>query len=326
MDKAFIQLWRVSFSLLLFVHLHAHKVYADEKPPEKSTFESRYEHCAEKEWLDDAYCYLNYGIDSTANNINSWFISDEDRPLSIATTKGRIRLGWEPRSGELGQFDFRFRIRAKFPELEDRVELLLSDEEDTVDQQSLKAAQGRDINGNDRAVLAVQFRKEKDSRMSYRVGFGRGSQVYTRARYRDEVVLSDISKFHYYAEANYYSGDKFGFELDGVFSSKIGAKQAFELENSFQYRDNREDWYWRHEARYLILGKNESSYLFTAMVDGLSQPNYRRESSLISMRYKRRILREWLFLELEPYVIWLREEDFRTSYGIAIRAEVHFST
>jgi hypothetical protein len=60
------------------------------------------------------------------------------------------------------------------------------------------------------------------------------------------------------------------------------------------------------------------------MIDGLNKPSYRKEQMLVSLRYKRNVLRPWLFVELEPFILWLREEDFRTSYGIALRAEVHF--
>jgi hypothetical protein len=209
---------------------------------------------------------------------------------SIATTRGRLRLGWEPRTGALNQFDVRFRIRAKFPGLKDRVELLLSDEEDSINQQDIKAAQNRELSANESAVVAVQYKKNEDDKLSYRVGFGRGSQVYTRARFNDFVSLSEDTKFYYYAETNYYSGDKFGFEVDGVLSSQLTQSSAFEFSNSFQYRDNRKDWYWRHEMRYLILDKDDTSYLFTAMVDGLSEPNYRTESILVSARYKQRAL------------------------------------
>jgi hypothetical protein len=300
---------------------------SSEKPAASSpTFQSRYQYCVDKEWLDDAYCYLNYGVDSTANEINSWFLHEDSSAPSIATTKGRLRFGWEPRSGQLGQFDFRFRIRAKIPELENRVELLFSDEEDSINQQQVKAAQTRELNNNDRAVIALQFKEDDDSKMSYRIGFGRGSQLYTRARYNDEFKFSDAASFFYYAEANYYSGDKLGFELDGVFSAQISDNEGFEISNSFQYRDNREDWFWRHEMRYIVLAKDDTSYLFTAMIDGLSEPTYRKESMLVSMRYKKRVLREWLYVEIEPYVIWLRDEDFRSSVGIALRAEIHFST
>jgi hypothetical protein len=37
-------------------------------------------------------------------------------------------------------------------------------------------------------------------------------------------------------------------------------------------------------------------------------------------------LREWLYIEVEPFILWLREEDFRASIGLALRTEIHFST
>lgn len=287
--------------------------------------EPEYLDCTDQQWLDDAYCYLRFGVDSTAKTINSWFLHSENID-SLASTTGRLRFGWEPRSGRLNEFDTRFRIRAKLPGLKDRVELLLSDEEDSINQQDIKAAQNRQLNENDSAVVALQFKRAIDDKMSYRIGFGRGSQLYTRARYNDDIILSNDTKFFYSAEANYYSGDKFGFEIDGTLSSQLSANTAVELSNSFQYRDNRQNWYWRHGVRYLVMGKNDSSYLFSATIDGQSEPSYRKESMLLSARYKRKILREWLFIEIEPFMLWLREEDFRTSYGLAVRAEVHFST
>ena len=60
------------------------------------------------------------------------------------------------------------------------------------------------------------------------------------------------------------------------------------------------------------------------MVDGLNKPSYKEEQVLLSMRYKRNVLRPWLFVEIEPFLLWLREENFRTSVGIAMRLEVHF--
>jgi hypothetical protein len=76
--------------------------------------------------------------------------------------------------------------------------------------------------------------------------------------------------------------------------------------------------------KYLHMLDANQSLLLTAMIDGLSKPSYRSEQRLLSVRYKRNILRPWLFVEVEPFMLWLREEDFRTSYGLALRLEVHF--
>ncbi|MFC3122354.1 hypothetical protein [Agaribacter flavus] len=311
-------------SLFLFVLLFSASTIAEEKKKKTLDFE-HYAYCLEDNWLDDAYCYLNFGIDSTANGLNNLF-KTESMAADAATTKGRLRFGWEPRTRDLAESDFRFRIRAKFPAFEDRVELLFSDEEDDIGGQNVKAARNRELGANDQAVVALQFQKDKSDKMRYRVGFGRGSQLYTRARYSDIYNINDGVNFYYFAETNYYARDKLGFELNGELGVELTKNTAFEINNSFQFRDKTDDWFWRHEFQYIYLAKNQSSYLLTAMIDGLSKPSYQTEQILLSVRYKRKVLRDWLFVEVEPFLLWLREEDFKPSLGAAIRAEIHFST
>ncbi len=325
-NKSFSLCLRVVFLSACFLFVQQPKANVNTQDKPRNDIEN-YKYCLEQNWIDNAYCYLNYGIDSTANSVNNLFkVNDIYDINNTATTKGRLRFGWEPRSRDWAESDFRFRIRAKFPAFEDRVELLFSDEEDDVNGQNVKAARNRELGANDQAVVALQFKKEESDNMRYRIGFGRGSQLYTRARYSDVYHLSDGVDFFYFAETNYYSRDKLGFELNGELGVELTNNSAFEINNSFNFRDKTDDWFWRHEFQYIYLAKNETSYLFTAMIDGLSKPSYRTEQMLVSFRYKRQVLRDWLFLEVEPFLLWLREEDFRTSVGIAIRAEIHFST
>jgi hypothetical protein len=285
-----------------------------------------YDFCGQLGTLDDSYCYLNYGVDVTANSINRWFAHEGGDNSTPATTSGRLRFGWEPRSGDFSEVDFRFKIRVKLPALEDRVELFLSDDEDTINQQAVKAARTSDLGSRDQTVLALQFKKSTTDKISYRIGFGRGSQLYTRARYSDKIDFSPQSAIRYFTEVNYYSGDKLGFEVNGEYAYVFDSNSAFNISNYFRFRHKSDDWIWRHKFQYLHVAKNDSSYLFSASVDGVSQPYYRKEQVLVSMRYKRKVLREWLYIEVEPFVLWLREEDFRASFGLAIRTEIHFST
>lgn len=285
-----------------------------------------YEFCGQMGALDDSYCYLNYGVDVTANAINQWFTHEGGDNLTPASTRGRLRFGLEPRSGDLGEVDFRFKIRVKLPALEDRVELFFSDEEDDINQQAVKAARSAELGNQDQTVLALQFKNNIADKVSYRIGFGRGSQLYTRARFSDKFDLSDQSTMRYFAEANYYSGDKLGFEVNAEYSYVFDSKSAFELGNSFKFRKKYNDWIWRHQVQYLRVGNDDTSYLFTASVDGISEPTYRKKQMLVSLRYKQKVLREWLYIEVEPFILWLREEDFRASIGLALRTEIHFST
>jgi hypothetical protein len=285
---------------------------------------SEFQYCDAQPWLDDWYCLLNYGVENSVIEVNKWFVAEHIPTAKRAQASGKLRFGWEPRSGDLSPLDFRFKIRVKLPALQDRVELLLSDDEGDVNQQAVKAARNQQLGSNDQATVALQFKDKPDSKIAYRIGLGRGSQVYTRARYSDRIDLSDQNSMNYYAEVNYYTDDQIGVETKISLNHTISSNEAIEFDNTFRYRDKSEDLFWRHEIQYLYLHDSKTSYLFTAMVDGLNKPSYREEQVLISMRYKRNILRPWLFLELEPFVLWLREENFRTSFGVAIRAEVHF--
>ena len=123
--------------------------------------EINYDFCGQLGWLNNNYCYLNYGVSSTAKTINNWFKHEGGDSTSPATTRGRLRFGWEPRSGDLSEIDFRFKIRVKLPALEDRVELLFSDEEDDVGQQAVKASRDAELNGRDQAVVALQFKNKQ---------------------------------------------------------------------------------------------------------------------------------------------------------------------
>lgn len=286
---------------------------------------SQFNYCGDQLWLDDWYCHFNYGIETSVIEVNNWFVQDNKPATQGVKASGKLRFGWEPRSGDFSQLDLRFKIRVKLPALEDRVELLLSDNEEEANQQAIKAARTTQLGSEDQATLALQFKDEPDSKIAYRIGLGRGSQVYTRARYSDYFDVNATNKVSYFGEVNYYSDDQLGVEARVSLSHTVAVNQAIEFQNTFRYRDKRENLFWRHEFKYLYLQDGKTSYLFTAMIDGLNKPSYRREQMLLSLRYKRNILRSWLFLELEPYIIWLRQEDFRTSYGFALRAEVHFS-
>jgi hypothetical protein len=56
-------------------------------------------------------------------------------------------------------------------------------------------------------------------------------------------------------------------------------------------------------------------------IEGLSRPNYRLDEYLASLRWRKHTLREWLFFEVEPFILWRRDERFSASYGIAMRVE-----
>ena len=60
------------------------------------------------------------------------------------------------------------------------------------------------------------------------------------------------------------------------------------------------------------------------MVEGLSQPNYRVEEIYSGLRWRSNTVRDWLYFDVEPFVLLLREENFSPSFGVALRVEAYY--
>ncbi len=279
------------------------------------------------QWFDIWQRSFTDTMDFTVKQLDGLFEDEEETQTQgqkQARAEGRIQLAWEPRSGMLSDTDLRFRVRVRLPALKERVDLLLSDNEDETQNNTIRAARDSGSNTRDRTTIALRFRPEQDSHYSFRIGAGRRDQLYAMTRYRDALAFSDQWAMLYDAELYYYTRDRLGAEAGLAFQYEISKKHLVRQNNRFYFRDDTNDWLWRHEVHHLFSVDQHNAVIPHFMVEGLSQPNYRVEEVYTGFRWRNNMLRDWLFFEVEPFVLWLREEDFKTSYGIALRVEAYY--
>ena len=280
-----------------------------------------------EQWFDIWQRSFTDTMDFTVKQLDGLFESDS-LPITSgrkeARAEGRVQLSWEPRSSMLSDTDLRFRIRVRLPALKERVDLLLSDNEDETQNNTIRAARDTGNNNRDRTTIALRFRPEQDSHFSYRVGAGRRDQLYAMTRYKDAFAFSKQWAMLYDAELYYYTRDRLGAELGWAVQYEMSKKHLIRQNNRFYFRDDTNDWLWRHEVHHLFSVDQHNAVIPHLMVEGLSQPNYRVEEIYGGFRWRNNMLRDWLFFEVEPFVLWLRNEDFKTSYGMALRIEAYY--
>lgn len=286
-----------------------------------------YSSLSSEAWFDIWQRSFTDTMDFTVKQLDGLF-EDEDSSYANgnkrARAEGRVQLAWEPRSGMLSDTDLRFRIRVKLPALQERVDLLLSDNEDENQDNTIRAARNVNTNNRDRTTIALRFTPEQDSHFSYRIGAGRRDQFYAKTRYRDAHAFSGQMAMLYDAELYYYTRDRLGAEVGVAFQYEINRKHLVRQNNRFYFRDDSNDWLWRHEVHHLFSIDQHNAFIPHFMVEGLSQPNYRVEEIYTGFRWRNNTLRDWLFFEVEPFILWLRNEDFKTSYGMALRVEAYY--
>ncbi len=280
-----------------------------------------------KPWLDTTHETITETTTSMARWFDSFFLT-EDQPVDEdAIGEAQIRLGWEPRSRELSEFETRVRLRMRLPNLKNRAELVFSDYDNDELEQDSALQNSRRVRGDaeDRYSLAFKWDSFIADKVDHRIGIGRRLQPFVRSRYRDQWLLNDWIEMEWQNAVYYYTRDALGAETSLKFGFKLSNSRLLRFNNHFYFRDKTDDWLWRHNVQQYKVFDEKTALITGLYVEGLSRPNYRVEEYLVSMRLRRNTLRDWLFYEVEPFVMWRRDEHFSASYGIALRVEGYFS-
>ncbi|MCV2884580.1 hypothetical protein OE749_07725 [Aestuariibacter sp. AA17] len=278
----------------------------------------------EASWLDDMHRGIAESMDDSASWVDSFFdaegVSAKERPKGEA----RIRLAWEPRTRDISEVEARLKVRYKLPKLENKVDLILSDYEDDQPETKLQAGRLNDISQDDRFNLALRFRKSADSGFSHRIGVGRRLQLFAKSRYRNNHALMDDLTLYWNASVSHYSEDKWGADSEFTFDYQLEGTNLFRFDSQFYFRDKTDNWLWQHSWQHFNHVDDKTAVVVGLYLEGNSRPHYKLDEYLTSARWRKNALREWLFFEVEPYVLWRRDEHFSASYGVALRVEAFF--
>lgn len=263
---------------------------------------------------------------STARWLDDFFAMESIELDEEARGGARIQLAWEPRSRDIMEFETRVRVRVKLPQLKNQVDLVFSDYDEELEKAPVKAAQNEFIANQNRFNLALRWIKRKDDKgfWSNRIGVGRQLQPFARSRYSRIFEINEDNNIRTEASIYYYSKDGFGSHLGLQYEHDWSEDTVFRFDNNFYYRDEDDDWLWQHSLYGLEQLSEESALVYGVYLEGLSQPTYRLEEYLVSTRWRKNALREWLFFEVEPFILWRRDENFSASYGVALRVEGYF--
>lgn len=280
----------------------------------------------EQQWWDSLHKSVTGSVNDTAVWLDDFF-ADENFVVNEEPKGGaRISLGWEPRSRDIAEFETKIRLKFKLPNLKNQVDLVFSDYDEDLERAPVKAAQNDVLSRQNRFNLALKWtqKQTEDSQWSHRIGIGRKAQPYARSRYAARGELTDTQRYRWEAAAYFYSHDGFGSHLGLQLEQDLFNSAVLRLDNNFFYRDESNDWLWQHNL-YSMHRLDEKSALITGFyVEGLSQPDYRVEEYLVSSRWRKNAVREWLYFEVEPFILWRRDEHFSASYGLALRVEGFF--
>ncbi len=285
---------------------------------------------------------VGYSMDWTANLLDGLFAENESGK-NKAKTWGHFILGWEPREGEVftgDSFPIKFKIKAKLPNLENSVELILSDGEDddfkTLPYESVKTEAFKLSQSSLGAAVRFLHTKSDNLSTSVRIGWGE-DQLYTRASgtYRQKFFDSRVI-VNLQPAIEYYVADGWGARF--LLDTGLKINKTSEVRYNLSLRDlesyNSSEW---RSGLFQITALTDKSALITGISSfGYIEPKVEPISHKFSVRYRFNALRSWLFFEIEPFVELNKDDpyesdsynplsnDFVRNTGVSFRIETHY--
>ena len=278
-------------------------------------------------------------MDATAGWIDDYF-SENEESRNKAKAWGHIVLGWEPKSGEWMNVPVKFKVKAKLPNLKDRVELILSDDEqedlNRLPYESIKPENQKSTSNSLGVAVRVIHRSVDNIKSSSRIGWG-NSQVYYRSSltYRNKYLDEKVS-LQLQPSIEYYFSDGWGARFLFDTGYKFNDTNDIHFNYSIRNLETYENPLWRAGVYHFKALNNKSALIIGASSSGVTKPIYSPNSHKFSVRYRRKAIRSWIFVEVEPYVEFVRtwgkegdyllsqENDFDRDVGISFRLEAHY--
>ncbi|WP_017444378.1 hypothetical protein [Gayadomonas joobiniege] len=282
-------------------------------------------------WYDSWHQQVNSSIHNSVVWFDSFFVTDKTNPQNISKSHAKFTLAYVPYETQLANFEHQFRIKAKLPNLKDRWDIIFSDydEDDERNQADKNIAAARANRRKDNPSLALRFNRFiKDNKyLSARVGIDGGSDIYFRTRYRRTFNLTNATELEFEPALYYYLDQGYGARFNLDYNYALSSQSLLSFANGWEYIQDEPFSEWRHSLLHYYQFESNAAMVSGFFSHGLINKNddYLVENYGLFFRYRCQTMREWLYLEIEPFVHHPQKMDYAQTFGIALRLEINFS-
>jgi len=236
-------------------------------------------------------------------------------------------LGWREGEG----FEYRPRIKAKvhFPKINRKFSLLIADDNDVTGNRFDTNQNDEVFINNEKANTTAAINYDSDeyqgSQFSTRIGLDSSLRSFALLKhnmslYQDEnLQLRNINYLFWKDEQGFGLNPR--FELDRV----INEKNLFRWQYSVLRAEKSEGNEWFNRFSW-IERRGENSWLSYDMdISGASERDYTVETYRLALRYRKQLSIKWLYLEVEPELLWQKSIERPQRHfipGLILRLEI----
>jgi len=286
-------------------------------------------------WLDGTQEWVYEATCRSAAWFDGFFGTGRGDPRT-GETHGRVGLSgfWDQRDG----FDPKLRFRGKFalPGLHDRADFTVGrgDAEEIIEERTTRfdTIPGNFNNIDDDSFLVgLGFSSKK--RTGFKVSVGAKIRAppepYIKLRYRKHWAVSESTMIGLRPIVYWKSDDKFGTTLNTDISQMLTDHIMLRWSNygNIAQDEDIEGLEWESSLYLFHALSNRKALTYRLMILGKTKAEVPLANYGFEFRFRRRVYRDWLFLELISSATWPREfidESRDLNIGIGAGLEMHF--
>jgi len=294
----------------------------------KDPCSSDHENQSDEHWMNTFHETISDSVYQSAVWFDNFFL-DEDMKQSNPEATARIRFGWEPKSRDFSEVDIRFRIKVKLPHFENKVDLILSDDDDSTQEDlPLETVNTASEIEETKFAAAVRYthKKNKNRLLESRIGIS-GGDIFLKARHKRMYTWQNTHSLRIEPSVYYYLKDGLGAKLLLEYNYQANEKSQYRINYSVRGSESFSGLRWKHGFYNLTQLQSNSATIAGLQIEGErnGENGFIIDKYTLSYRYRFNAIRSWLFFEVEPFVEWAEIENYSTSPGIALRVEGFFS-
>lgn len=278
-------------------------------------------------WMEKLHESVSNSVYQSALWFDNFFLDDNVEQMSPKTT-ARIRFGWLPKVNDLSKLDTRFRIKVKLPHFKNKMDIVLSDDDDSNQSDlPLEAINSRTDIKEESFSAAVRYthNKSKNRVLESRIGIS-GGDIFLKTRHKRILSFSNISSIKIEPSLYYFLNDGLGSKLLLEYNYQADERSQYRLNYSVRASESFTGLKWKHGFYKLTQLQQKTASVIGLQVNGERNGDrgFVIDKYTLSYRYRFNALRSWLFFEIEPFLEWPEEKHYQTTPGIALRVEGYF--
>lgn len=262
---------------------------------------------------------INIMMQETASWLDN-IAADNNSIKDVASANGYLQMGWMPRTADWSELDPKFKVYLSLPRWNEKVALVLdNDDEDELKLDYESSSIGTDPD-TEKVNIAIQYVKQFGDiiKVKYRAGISR-SQLYVRSEIKHRW-LNASNTITLVPRLDYFSQDGWAPSLKGSMIYPL-SDSILSFSASWQKVQKEEDS--RQKIGFYHITSNGKT---KELVSGIQYYNndHSLESLNISIRQRNLIYKDWMFFELEPFIEFKQENDYKREFGLAIRLIAYY--